>query len=68
MTWFPVPGTEQQDPERSRPDRQIPEFKVSLGQREFGSRPRHHKNGLFREGFHPAILFSVLMLELGVSS
>ena len=34
--------------------RQIPEFKVSLGQREFRSRPRHGRNGNFRTGSHPA--------------
>jgi hypothetical protein len=32
--------------------RQIPEFKVSMGQREF--RSRHGQNGNLRTGSHPA--------------
>jgi hypothetical protein len=41
-------------------DRQIPEFKVSLGQREFKSRPWHGRNGNFRVESHPGSLSSVL--------
>jgi hypothetical protein len=37
----------------------IPEFKVSLRQKEFRSRARQGRNGNFRVGFHPAILFPV---------
>jgi hypothetical protein len=38
--------------------RQIPKFKVSLGQSRI--RPRCGRNGNFRAGFHPTILSSVL--------
>lgn len=41
-------------------DSQISEFKASLGQREFKSRPRYCRNDNFRVGSHPASLLPVL--------
>jgi hypothetical protein len=40
--------------------RQIPEFKVSLGQREFRPGPRYSRNGNLKAASHPAIRLSVL--------
>ena len=36
--------------------KQIPEFKVTLGWREFWSWPRCGRNGKFRVGSHPGIV------------
>jgi hypothetical protein len=50
--------------------RQVPEFRVSLGHREFRprSRPRPRpkcgRNGNSRAGYHPAILLPVLVLAV----
>ena len=38
--------------------RQVPEFKVSLGQREFRSRSNHWENGNFKAGSQAANLLS----------
>lgn len=44
--------------------RYVPEFNVSLGQREFRSSPRYGRNDNFRDGSYPGILLSVLVLSV----
>jgi hypothetical protein len=48
--------------------RQIPEFKVSLRQREFRSRPRHLRKGNLSMGFHLAYCLCLTKARISFNS
>jgi hypothetical protein len=47
-------------------DRQIPEVKVSLGERNFRYSPRHSRNSTFRAKSDPAVLLLLYYLPQNI--